>query len=214
MKMAAAVVDISEVSNGAAPVIQGNYPYIAHFQIEGTANLLLHAWNVDAVAEKASAKKGSDGKKTDNLESYVRRNDEGLICMPVEYIRMSIVTAAKFRQDPRSPRKSGMDLFKAGIVSLEELSPIIAADGHPTTKWEIEDRRRVQVQRAGITRVRPAFKAGWSVAASLMVSIPEYIQPKDLNETLASAGRLIGVGDFRPTFGRFNVTRFEVMTSD
>lgn len=31
-----------------------------------------------------------------------------------------------------------------------------------------------------------------------------------LHETVSAAGRLIGVGDFRPTYGRFQVTKFEI----
>ena len=38
----------------------------------------------------------------------------------------------------------------------------------------------------------------------------EYI-PKDvLNDVLTNAGRLVGVGDFRPTYGRFQITGFKV----
>ena len=43
-----------------------------------------------------------------------------------------------------------------------------------------------------------------------MVNLPEYVSPSDLNEVIQSAGRLIGVGDFRPTYGRFQVVKFEV----
>jgi len=42
-----------------------------------------------------------------------------------------------------------------------------------------------------------------------MVNIPEYVSPQDLNETIQRAGRLIGVGDFRPTYGRFNIVEFK-----
>jgi hypothetical protein len=63
-------------------------------------------------------------KKTDDLESYVYRCDDYTIGVPGEYFRQSIINAAKFRQDPRSPRKSAMDLYKAGIVSLTELSSL------------------------------------------------------------------------------------------
>ena len=44
-----------------------------------------------------------------------------------------------------------------------------------------------------------------------MVTTPQYIDPRMLNQVLGDAGRLVGVGDFRPTFGRFSVTKFEVL---
>jgi hypothetical protein len=203
---------ISEPSNGGSASIETGIPYIVHVTIQGSADLLLHAWNVEAVEEKANAKKGSAAKKSDNIESYVRRNDAGVICLPSEYLRMSVVNAAKFRQDPRSPRKSAMDLYKAALISLKPLVPITTATGEIQTTWDYEHRCRVQVQRSGITRCRPAFKEGWKAEIPLMVNLPEYIEPKDLNEVVASAGRLIGVGDFRPTYGRFQVVKFEIQT--
>ena len=103
-----------------------------------------------------------------------------------------------------------MDLFKAGIISLSPLSPIITREGKSAETWDFEHRCRVQIQRSGITRTRPAFKEGWSVELSLMVNLPGYISPNDLLETITVAGKVIGVGDFRPSYGRFQVTSFEI----
>lgn len=202
--------EILEPTNGGKQAIETGIPYVAHITIVGSADLLLHAWNCEAVDEKAKAKKGSETKKSDNVESYVMRNEDGLICLPSEYLRMSVVNAAKFRQDPRSPRKSAMDLFKAAVVSLSPLSPIINRNGDATKDWDFLHRCRVQVQRNGISRTRPAFHEGWSAEASLLCTLPEYVDPSVLHEVVSAAGRLIGVGDFRPTYGRFQVTKFEV----
>jgi hypothetical protein len=141
-------------------------------------------------------------KKSDDLESYVYRTETGKIAIPGEYLRQSIIAAAKFRQDPRSPRKSAMDLYKAGVIALTPLASL------GTDHWDYEDRRRVVVQRNGVNRTRPAMKAGWRTDFQLQINLPEYIAPSALNEVIASAGRLIGVGDFRPTYGRFAVVRF------
>jgi hypothetical protein len=195
---------IGEPTNGAAAVISFEQPYAIKAKVRGTAPLLFHRWNVDAVAAKSAAAKGSKAKKEDDLESYVYRESNGLLALPTEYFRMAVINAAKFRQDPRSPRKSAMDLFKAGVVSLTDLCSLGAKD------WEFVDRRRVQVQRNGLTRCRPAMNTGWETDLMLYVLLPEYITNEMLNEVLQSAGKLVGVGDFRPTFGRFQVTGFEV----
>ena len=194
-----------QVTNGGQDDIEQTMPYHAEVTIEGAADLLLHRWNCEAVAEKASAAKGSKAKKTDNIESYVYRNDAGEICLPGEYLRGAIIGAAKFRQDPRSPRKSAMDLFKAAVVAMTPLASL------GSKEWDYEDARRVTLQRAGITRIRPAMKAPWKATFIFMVTLPEYVSPTTLNEVISSAGRLIGVGDFRPTYGRFNVTKFAVL---
>lgn len=201
---------ISEPTNGAEVAISTEFPYTVSVTVEGASDILFHAWNCEAVKEKGSSKKGSAAKKTDNLESYVYRDDDGCICLPGEYLRGAIIHAAKFRQDPRSPRKSAMDLYKAGIVTLEPLVKIFTASGKPSKQWDYEHRCRVTIQRAGITRVRPAFKKGWTATAELMVNLPEYIEPSELNSVISAAGRLIGLADFRPTYGRFVVTHFEV----
>jgi len=210
MAKAGAAEAISEVSNGAKEVIENSFPYIALITIEGVADMLLHAWNVEAIEEKSAAKKGSAAKKSDNVESYVRRNGDGVICLPTEYLRMSVVNAAKFRQDPRSPRKSAMDLYKAALVSLRPLSPITTVAGELPKVWDYEHRCRVQVQRNGITRCPPELCEGRKADIALMVNLPEYVSPRELHEVISSAGRLIGVGDFRPTYGRFQVTSFEI----
>lgn len=194
-----------DVTNGGAGSIQLSIPYRVELSICGEADLLFHRWNCEAVEAKAKAAKGSAAKKTDDIESYVYRNSAGELCVPGEYLRQAIIAAAKYRQDPRSPRKSAMDLVKAAVVSLTPLASL------GVTAWDYEHRCRVQVQRNGVTRVRPAISAGWRATFLLLVNLPEYVSSQMLHGLVNDAGRLIGIADFRPTYGRFQVTRFEVL---
>lgn len=203
MGKTAALEVISNVSNAGAETIDASQPYNIAVKLEGVAPILFHAWNCDSVEAKGKAAKNSKAKKTDDLESYVYRNDKNEICIPGEYLRQSIILAAKFRQDPRSPRKSAMDLFKAGVASLTTLASLGATD------WDYVDRRRVTIQRNGITRERPAMRTGWKAEFELAILLPEYIDRTLLHEVIQNAGRLIGLGDFRPTFGRFGITKFD-----
>lgn len=196
---------LSPVSNDAQPTIEGTAPYQVAVIITGTSPMLFHRWSNEAVAAKASAAKGSAAKKTDDIDSYVWRLDNGHIGLPGEYLRQSAIMAAKYRQDPRSPRKSAMDLYKAAVVALTDLADL------GTDAWDYLDQRRVTVQRSAVTRMRPAFHAGWVAEFELQVQLPEYVQPADLLDVLINAGRLVGVGDFRPTYGRFQVTKFHVV---
>jgi hypothetical protein len=193
------------VSNDAKLDIEILTPYMIEARIEGTSAMLFHRWSCEAVEEKANAAKGSKSKKTDNIESYFYRDKNGQIALPSEYFRQAIIHAAKFKQDPRSPRKSAMDLYKAGICTIGELCPLGAKDP------DYLDRRRVVIQRNAITRCRPAMLAGWKCQVNLQVLLPEYINPAMLNDTLQYAGRIVGVGDFRPSFGRFQVVGFSVI---
>jgi len=202
-----------DVSNAGEAVINLDIPYIARVRVQGSTPIMWHRWQTDAVEAKAGAAKGSRAKKTDDVESYVWRDENNQLCLPGEYLRQTLINtqngAAKYLQDPRSPRKSALDLFKAGVQSLTELAPITNSLGDPAKDWDYIDRRRVTVQRAGITRSRPVCNAGWTAELDLMVSIPQYISPQLLLDTLINAGRLVGLADMRPTFGRFVVTRFD-----
>ncbi len=182
-------------------------PYVANVTLLGTSNMLFHRWQSDAVQDKAAAPKGSAKKKTDDLESYVWRCEDGTLGLPGEYLRSAVAGkagAAKYRQDPRSPRKSALDLYKAGIVSLTDVGTLGVRD------WDYVDRRRVEVQRNGVTRARPAILSGWTAEIALQVLLPEYIPPADLLDVITVAGRIVGLADFRPTFGRFAVKSFSV----
>lgn len=198
------VVDANK-TNGGKSVVDTSAPYAVEVMLEGSSDMLFHRWNCESVDAKASAAKNSKSKKTDDIETYVWRNDAGELCVPGEYLRQSIIHAAKFRQDPRSPRKSAMDLFKAGVVPVTLLASL------GSENWDYLDTRRVTIQRAGINRTRPAMKVGWKAVFIMQILTPEYIDPVFLQEVMGMAGRLVGIGDFRPTYGRFNISHFEVL---
>ena len=202
--MVAVLKSVNEKTNGGKTAIEAGMPYIATFELQGSSDFLFHRWNCESINEKAKAAKNSKAKKSDDVESYVWRNKDGELCIPGEYVRQSVIHAAKYKQDPRSTRKSAMDLFKAGVVSLTQLASLGKAD------WDYLDTRRVTIQRQGINRTRPAMKEGWKASFEFQILTPEYIDQHLLYEVLAMAGRLIGVGDFRPTYGRFNITIFQV----
>jgi hypothetical protein len=198
---------LDPVSNGAEFIVGLAEPYVVSVELEGTSALLFHKWCCESVEAKAKAAKGSAAKKTDDVDSYVWRCHDGTIGLPGEYLRGAIcgpAGAAKYRQDPRSPRKSALDLYKAAVVSLTDVASL------GQKNWDYLDQRRVTVQRAGVTRMRPAFLAGWKATLDLQVLLPEYVPPMDLLDVITRAGQLVGVGDFRPTFGRFAVTAFTI----
>src|SRR5215203_4285708 len=146
-------VHAEQVSDGGNDTIAAGFPYRLRVSLIGTADLLMHAWNIESIAEKATAAKGSTAKKSDNVESYAYRTDDGHVGIPGVNFAASIWQAGKFIQDPRSPRKSGFDLCRAGVIPLDKVAPFQPL----TTTWDYDHQARVTVQRAGITRTRPAM---------------------------------------------------------
>lgn len=209
-KATAEIIDIGGAvpTNGAEDIIAFEEPYTASVTIRGTQPLLLHGWNVEAIQEKADAPKGSRAKKTDNLESYVYRDADGYICVTGAYLHGALKDVGRYKQDPRSPRKNQKDLMNEAIV-MQNLLPRIQPQ---TKKWQYEHKGRVIVQRNAITRTWPAFHAGWEITFIMEVILPQYVPPNYLHEMIALAGRIKGLGDYRPTYGRFQVANFKVIT--
>jgi len=201
------IEELNNVSNDAESTIGMELPFTVHVKIQGTSPFLFHRWSNEQVAAQSAAKKNSKMKKTDNVESYVFRNDANELCIPSEYVRMALINSAKYDQHPQKPRASAFELFKAALVCTPDLCPL---NGGEVYQWDALDMRRVVIQRASITRSRPMMKTGWEIETDITVLLPDLIDIDFLNKTLVRAGLMIGIGDFRPSFGRFMVTRFEL----
>ena len=184
--------------------------FAVKMRIQGRQDILFHRWNDEEVQAKAAARKGSEEKKRDNPEAYVYRNDEGFICIPSRYLVRAVVEAGRNYQDPRSKRRMAKDLVQAAVMADEILSPILIK-GEPVKQWEYDDRQRVCIMRSAITRTRPAFKKGWQADFTLISLVPDLVTPEFLRKLVDCAGLLGGLGDFRPTYGRFKVVHWEVV---
>lgn len=195
--------ELVPVSNDSEGLISDGIPYIARVTVVGTSPLLFHRWSIEGVEDKAGAPKGSKAKKTDDIESYVYRCENGNVGIPGMNLRACIAEAARYKQDPRSPRKSARDLYKAAIVPLT----LMADTGK--SLYDAVERHRVVVQRNAVTRSRPALFTGWQATFEFSVLAPEYISPAELNKTIQYAGIMCGLCDYRPTYGRFQVVNFE-----
>jgi hypothetical protein len=66
------------------------------------------------------------------------------------------------------------------------------------------DYRSVMIdERKRVMRTRPRFDS-WAVTVPLLVD-ETVIDPRDVQHAFEMSGRLVGIGDFRPRFGRFTV---------
>lgn len=176
--------------------------YQVKVTIEGVAPILFHRYDIMSVERKAVAKKGSETKKTDDVESYVYRTPGGHLGVPGLSVKAAIVEAAKSDSDPRSKRKSARDLIRASLVIDEEVCDLGRKD------WDYLDRRPVTVQMARVVRDRPALQAGWKFTFTAHVLQPEFLDEDWLYRLIQRAGSFCGLCDFRPDFGRFRIVAF------
>jgi hypothetical protein len=63
-------------------------------------------------------------------------------------------------------------------------------------------RKGVAVQKSRLIRIRPMFPTGWTLQFQLEFD-DTIINAKNLLKAVNDAGTLIGLGDWRPKFGRF-----------
>lgn len=127
-------------------------------------------------------------------------DENGAPAVPVDWILAVLLAGAKkSKQGP---------LAKAGIFSgVEDFFPL-DYDGPKDIEalWAAEkycDYRGVSVNRAKVMRARPVFP-GWSLTFSVQYD-PDTIDGDAIETALEKAGQLLGMGDYRPRFGRFVV---------
>ena len=105
--------------------------------------------------------------------------------------------------------KLGTALKRAALV-VEDTVPV-AYDGPKTPEKlfankAFVDMRSVKLNgKTKITRCRPIFK-DWSLTFSLAYD-ENSIQRSEIDQCLTSAGMMVGLGDYRPRFGRFEVVK-------
>ena len=182
-----------------------------HLKLTGTRALLLHNGRLaDPTHPLTRRLKELTGtrNKTDSVHEEIRKvewlgslyeDDEGRICLTEDMLLGCGIAGGK------SLKKGAA--MKAAVLGSQPFYPILYKG--PRDKLELYesgkfvDYRGVVVQRNRTMRARPRFDE-WSVKVSLMVD-EDAINVKDVIAAYTYAGRMVGLGDFRPRFGRFDV---------
>lgn len=71
------------------------------------------------------------------------------------------------------------------------------------------DQRTVKVGTQKVIRTRPIFK-DWQVKFTCMLDLDK-MNPEELIRIVENAGQYVGLGDYRPRYGRFSVIKSEVL---
>lgn len=169
-------------------------------KIKGIVPLLQNRF-VGEEDESASQRTGVVDRSEDWRNALYSDEKIG-IYEPSEHVWGSMIKAASNFQIPGRGKKTYKDLIKSGIV----LEP----DKIPLGKKEPDeiDKRPVVIRGSRILRQRPMMKEGWKLSFSVNI-LDEQLQPEVVKRILVHAGKYIGIGDFRPRFGRFEVIEFE-----
>ena len=95
--------------------------------------------------------------------------------------------------------------FKSAIMVLEDRIKVEYQGPRDRKKMFADQRfvdcRSVKVQQARLQRCRPIFHE-WELNFTLNFD-QSVIDLRDVSKALSDAGQLVGLGDFRPRFGKF-----------
>jgi len=180
-------------------------------KITGKSPLLMHsdrfANPLDAMT-KAHKELTSIRKKSDENQIAIAKSEfiggcywrKGVgFYVPAQNLDACLIGAAKLQ-------KLGVK-FKQAVQTLEDDLPLIGKlPATPERLWEDPehiDARGVKVGQAKIIRYRPISRE-WQLQATIAFN-EDILNLSEVKKAIEDAGALIGLGDYRPRFGRFSV---------
>ncbi len=189
--------------------------YAVQCSITGIAPLMQHRFPIppDVLNPKGATKVTGARDFSQEWREYFYATPKGQIYQPSSHLESAMVkAAAQFKISGRRG-KTYKDLFQANVIVSPEkvlhrgmkVPDELDADADKPMYLDI---RPVIVERHRVVRIRPAFKAGWQLDFEVQV-IDDQLSDQVLNDVLVLAGKTVGIGDYRPKFGRWIVSKFE-----
>jgi hypothetical protein len=170
-------------------------------RLKGIAPLLMHSPSGLGGEKKA---RGVVPSPEEEAEAGLYRDGKGKIVVPARCIEGALVKAGAAKTAAGRGKKTYKQFILAGVQVTPEEVPLIYKGDFTI------DKRRAVIMRQGIIRCRPRFDE-WELEFDIRV-IDSYLlghgQDAMLKALFEDAGSLVGLLDFRPRFGRFEVTKF------
>lgn len=176
--------------------------------MQGTAPLLMHnARLADPLDTAARAMKRVSGKRTktdEDHEELGRLEHAGSLYLNADGPFMPADNVFRMLWDAGKKHKFGVKV-KEGVLITTDESPLLyegprSADGLWADK-NFVNRASVKVGTSRVTRTRPQFRQ-WATIVEGMYD-PAIIDFSELEMIVETGGARIGLGDWRPRFGRF-----------
>lgn len=172
---------------------------VVECEIQGIVPLLQNRFPEEEHGAEKSRKKKKVYSPKEECEKAVYRDAKKNIVHPSEHIFGALKKAAVYFKF--EGKKTFKDVIMRGIVIEPELIPL----GKKT--WDEIDSRPVVIQRARVMAWRPRFNK-WKLNFRITIIDDDNLTVPELKDILEKAGT-IGIGDYRPRFGRFMVSHFK-----
>lgn len=170
-------------------------------EITGIVPLLMHRFAEESAedAVKINTGGGVDYSK-ETVKSLYLLDDKKTLYQPSTHIEGAMLKASSNYKIVGRGKKTYKDLVKSAVL----VSP--DAIVHKNQNWTV-DKRAVIIGRARIMRERPKLTE-WGLEFELHL-LDDQLKVEVVNQILIYAGQYVGIGDYRPKFGRFIVSKFE-----
>ena len=175
-------------------------------ELEGATDLLINKYSRELNKEKASVEKGKIPEwEEQNWKRKAYYDKGGNLILPDTYIIGSLGRGA-FQSGLQLSKRKGRKTINKGFIDgnlLMEESPIIE-----TQSELMAFDCNVKINSATIMTIRPKIEKGWKVRFMLF-DLNEMFSQEELERLFDYCGKFIGVGDWRPKFGRYAITKIK-----
>lgn len=181
------------------------------YTIQGITPLMMHSERLanpfDDLTKEIKTWTGKRKKTEDDLLEISRlewlgglyHDDQAGIHIPGYNLFAALIGGGKLH-------KLGTAIKRAALVQEDKVPLQYQGPAEPAALFKNKkfvDIRSVKVGTAKVARCRPIFK-DWRATFTVLFE-ESALQRGDLDMSLRDAGSMIGVGDYRPRFGRFEV---------
>lgn len=187
-------------------------------EIRGTSPLLMHSdVLVNPLAKETKEIRAYTGKRKKTEEdlatiAYLEWrgglyfSEKVGVYIPGQNVHSCLVEAAK---NTKSGKKAKSGLFVSGVNGEEQMKLLYEG---PTTLEDLwaqgfYDARSVRIGTGKLMRYRPIFRE-WGLKFRVILS-PEILERNEVETMIEFAGDFVGLCDYRPRFGRFQLVNIE-----
>lgn len=172
---------------GIAPLLQAKHPTPQEEE--------------DILKRAKSAKKTKDLTDKEAFDMHSYKTKSGKFFQPSEMIEAAMTKAAvNYKLEGK---KSYKDLMKSGVI----IEPVEIV--HKNQKFEMDARwGKNPNTRGAVWVVRPVVDS-WELEFTINLLQDERVESNVLKEILEYAGLYVGIGAWRPKYGRFEVVEFK-----
>lgn len=183
------------------------------YRVEGVSSLLMHS-------PKAMMEDGPSGSsvkripsREEEAEKGTYRDEEGCLYLPSAAFRASLMHGAGGR---RIGRTAARTVLAGAVFATGSRTSLLDPESGERLRHYRVHIARVVIQRNSIVRARPELER-WGCVLDLEMDL-DFTNAWQVEELLNVAGRISGVGDFRPErrgpHGRYRVELLEDHSRD